>query len=186
MRVSSCWLFLAGVLVLANPLAGSGADAFKPEPGFTFLFNGKDLSGWKMKKSGDSLDGKTEAAGGRFKMVDGVLVIDPKVKGDLVIETVKPLRKGVHIKFDFKPGKGCNNDLFILGVKFDLKKPDVKNLKEDEWNSFEIISQDGKVEYKNNGETLKTSGSKVEMSPLGIRAEFGPIQIRRLRAKEMP
>jgi hypothetical protein len=175
-------LFLAALILAASP-ARSEKDEFKPEPGYTLLFNGKDLTGWKMKKGGESLDGKTETAGGRFKVKDGILVIDPSVKGDIYIETSKELAKDVHIKFEYLPDAKCNNDLFILGVKFDIKKPDVKNLEEGKWNQFEIISKDGKVEFKNNGEVQRMNPTKAEKSTLTLRAEIGGIQIRRLRAK---
>ncbi len=176
-------MFLAGLVVIALSPCQAADDDFKPEPGFTMLFNGKDLSGWKTKK-GDSLEGKTDAWGGRFKVMDGILVLDHKVKGDVIIESVKKFEKDVHIKFDYLPGPGCNNDLFLRGTKFDLKKPDVKNLKEGEWNQFEIIITGEKAEFKNNGETQRTIKTKPGATPLGIRAEIGPIQIRRLRCKE--
>lgn len=176
-------LLISLTLVLLSSSAFPAADD-QPEPGYAPLFNGKNLDGWKTKP-GESLEGKTEAFKGRFKVMDGVLVIDPAVKGDVIIETTKELAKDVHLKFDFLPGPGCNNDLFFRGLKFDLKKPDVKNLKEGEWNTFEIIIKDGKAEFRCNGETLKTEKAKNESSALGIRAEFGPMKIRKLRMKTM-
>ena len=158
------------------------ADDFKPEDGFTPLF-GKDLAGWKTEK-GEPLDGKSTAYDGRFKLADGVLNIDPAVKGDVKIFTARELGKDLHIKFDYLPDAKCNNDLFLRGLKFDLKKPDVKNMKDGEWNSFEIVITGDKAEFKNNGETLKTMPIKGKASTLGIRAEFGSMQVRRLRVKE--
>ncbi len=176
---------LLGSMVFAISLSRtSAADDFKPEPGFTLLMPGKTLDGWKMKKGGDSLAGKMEAAKGRFKLLDGVLIVDPKVKGDIIIETAKEYGKDLTIRFEYKPGKGCNNDLFLRGTKFDIKTPDIKNLKQDEWNEFEIVIQGSKAEFKNNGETQKTLNTKVEKSTFGIRAEIGPIEIRKLRIKE--
>src|SRR5438034_2065996 len=98
-------------LMLLTPMPLLSADDFKLEPGFTLLFNGKNLDGWK-EASGkkEALDGKTEAYKGRFKVTDGKLVYDPAVKGDLYIETAREFGKDVHIKFDFKPGPKCNND----------------------------------------------------------------------------
>jgi 3-keto-disaccharide hydrolase len=177
MRV--CCIF--GLLAVAVPLAAG--DDFKPEPGFVPLFNGNDFTGWKTK-AGEPLDGKSEAYNSRFRIADGVLTIDPKVKGDVTINTAKTFAGDVHIKFDFLPGEGCNNDLFLRGLKFDLKKPDVKNLKEGEWNSFEIVLAGDKAEFKCNGETVRTATVKGKDSPFGIRAEFGPMQMRRLRVKE--
>jgi hypothetical protein len=178
MRRTFAMLYLAA---LFTPIAR--ADDFKLEDGFQLLFNGKDLTGWKTTK-GESLDGKSEAYGNRFKAADGVLIIDPSVKGDVRIVTVKQFDGDVHLKFDFKPDAKCNNDLFLRGLKFDLKKPDVKNMKEDQWNSFEIVLKGDKAEFKCNGETIKTQTVKGKGSSLEIRAEFGAMQVRRMRVKE--
>jgi hypothetical protein len=184
MRQTLSQLTLAAAIAVFALTAGSGAaDDFKVEEGFTLLFNGTDLTGWKMTKGGESLDGKAEAAKGRFTVKEGAIVIDPKVKGDLRIQTAKQFGKDAHIKFEFRPGAGCNNDLFFRGTKFDLKTPDVKNLKEGEWNSFEIIVSGDSAEFKCNGETQRKMKIKSGATPLEIRAEFGPIEIRRLRIK---
>src|SRR5262245_52707786 len=174
--------YVASFLVLSVCVVPGFADDFKPEEGFALLFNGKDLTGWKTTK-GESLDGKTEAYGGRFMAADGLLTIDPAVKGDVRIETQKEFAGDVHIKFDFRPGKGCNNDLFLRGLKFDLKIEDVKEWKQDEWNSFEIILKGDKAEFKLNDKPIKTMTVKGKGSVLGLRAEFGPMQVRRMRVK---
>ena len=113
----------------------------------------------------------------------GVLVIDPKVKGDIVMNTAKSYAGDVVIRFEFKPGEGCNNDLLFRGTKFDLKKEDVKNIKFGEWNRFEISIQGEKAEFRCNGELLKTLKAKPAATPLGLRAEFGPVEYRNLRIK---
>jgi 3-keto-disaccharide hydrolase len=180
--------FLPGLLLLLAAPAGS-ADDFKLEPGFTLLFNGKTLDGWKEaggKK--EALDGKTEAYGGRFKVVEGRLVYDPEVKGDLSIETAKEFGKDVHIKFDVKAGPKCNNDLFLRGTKFDIVpgNKENKNVKEGEWFAYEIIVVGDKIEHKIGGETARTSTLKAgaPASPFKLRAEFGALEIKNLRAKE--
>src|SRR5882762_11855816 len=143
-RFSSAMLIAAlGLLLVVSQ--GVTAGDFKLEPGFTLLFNGKNLDGWREAKGKkESLDGKTEAYKGRFKVVEGKLVYDPAVKGDLYIETVKEFGKDVHIKFDFKPGPKCNNDVFLRGTKFDIVpgNKENKNVKEGEWYTFEVIIKD--------------------------------------------
>jgi hypothetical protein len=186
MRMLVGGLIVAGWAVLTLAPLSAGADDFKPEAGFTLLFNGKDLTGWKNQKGNESLDGKAEVGKTRFQVQEGNLVVDAKTKGNLVINTAKEFSKDVHIKFEYLPGPGCNNDLYLRGMKFDLKKPDVKNMKEGEWNEFEIIVTGDKAEFKNNGEAQRTDKPKVASSPLGVRAELGPIQIRRVRYKEAP
>jgi len=182
MRLLSLGAFLAILAGLATPPAGAADPEFKLEPGFTLLLNGKDLTGWKMKKGGESLDGKNEAANKRFVVKDGKLIIDPAVKGDLIIETAKPFQD-VHIKFEYLPGSKCNNDLFIRGQKFDLTLK-TKGVKENEWNQFEIIIAGDKAEFKNNGETQRTAKPGAAATPFGIRAEFGSIEFRNMRFKE--
>ena len=177
---------ILAALISATALA---QQEFKPEPGFTLLFNGKNLDGWK-EASGkkESLDGKTEAYGGRFKVAEGRLILDPEVKGDLHLETVRTFAKDVHIKFDFKAGPKCNNDLFLRGTKFDIVpgNKENKNVKEGEWTSFEIVVTGDKIEHKVGGETARASTLKADApaSPFRIRAEFGALEIRNLRAKE--
>ena len=183
MRRLSVFLFTG--LMLSIPRVS--ADDFKLEPGFTLLFNGKNLDGWK-EASGkkESLEGKTEAYKGRFKVVEGTLVYDPAVKGDLYIETAKEFGKDVHIKFDFKPGPKCNNDLFLRGTTFDIVpgSKENKNVKEGEWHTFEIIVTGDKIEHKINGETARTSKAKDKATPFKLRAEFGAIEIKNIRVKE--
>src|SRR3954465_9155869 len=100
MRILSYGLFLTCLALAARATA---ADDFKVEPGFTLLFNGKDLTGWKEKTGGASLSEKTQADKGRFKGDGGVLVIDPKVQGDVRIRTVREFPGDVSIKFEYKP-----------------------------------------------------------------------------------
>src|SRR5438045_4583455 len=122
---------LGPLTVLCHDLAADDVT----EPGFTPLFNGKNLDGWREAKGKkEALDGKTEAYKGRFKVVEGKLVYDPAVKGDSYIETVKEFGKDVHVKFDFNPGPKCNNDVFLRGTKFDIVpgNKENKNVKEGE------------------------------------------------------
>lgn len=189
----TCVLALALLtpFVPLSPLkAANAADDFKLEAGFQLIFNGKNLDGWKEAgKTKEALDGKTEAFKGRFKVVDGRLVIDPAVKGDLYIETQKEFAKDVQIKFEFKPGPKCNNDLFLRGIKFDIVpgNKENKNVKEGEWSTLEIVVTGETVEHKINGQTARTSKiakAKGKASALKIRAEFGAIEFKNIRIKE--
>jgi hypothetical protein len=184
MRLLSCAL-----LAFAAALTAGAADEPKSEPGFAPLFNGKNLDGWQTKASGkaksESLDGKTEAFGGRFVVKDGELVIDPKVKGDRYIETVRQFSGDFTIRYDFKPATGCNNDTLLLGTKFDIKaggKDTVKGVKLDQWNTMEIVVKGGSADFVVNGQKAATQKTKGDKGPLILRAEFGPIAYKNIRA----
>lgn len=178
-----------GLVVLAVIVAvpASRGDDFKLEPGFKLLFNGKDLSGWKeatYKKQDDKtpLEAKAESSTKRFRLEKGVLFIDDKVKGDLVLFTADDLGGDGVIRFDFLPGEKCNNDLLWRGIKYDVKA-ETKGVKLNEWNTFEMTVAGKKTEVKINGEAQKAGDAKADKGPFGIRAEFGPIQIKNLRVK---
>ncbi len=178
MRVLSGFLFLVGIaLLLPMPRSTAGGKDFKP------LFNGKNFDGWQAKGKKDALEGKTEAFGGRFKVKDGSILIDYTMKGDSYIETVKEFGKDVHIKFDFKPGEACNNDFFLRGSKFDITLK-LKGVKENDWNTLEIIVTGDKIEHKLNGESARKGDVKGKASPFMIRAEFGVIEVKNIHVKE--
>lgn len=178
-------LRLAAFLFAVSLASPAHADEFKPDPGFTALFNGQDFTGWKKTTGGASLDGKTEAYDKRFTVADGGIVIDPKVKGDVHIETQKAMPKQVRIKFEFKGDAKCNNDLFLHGTKFDISKANVKELKEDTWQTLEIVVKGTKAEFKLDGTTVKTLATKGEPTSFRIRAEFGSIVVRKLQMSEV-
>src|SRR5690349_5791583 len=62
--LSVCTLLFGSFL-----LSAARAD----EPGFESIFNGKDLTGWRLGKT--ELAGKTASDDGRFAVKDGILVI---------------------------------------------------------------------------------------------------------------
>ncbi len=186
MRLLSCALF-----VCATAMAVVAADEFKLEPGFKLLFNGKNLDGWQTKAGGKDkampLEGKTEAYDNRFQVKDGELVIDYKTKGDKYIETVREFSGDFTIRYDFKPEEGCNNDTLLLGTKFDIvagAKNTIKGVKLGEWNKMEIVAKGGSIDFIVNGEKLSTQKTKSEKGPLVLRAEFGPITYKNIRATE--
>ncbi|EFX60045.1 hypothetical protein DAPPUDRAFT_125702, partial [Daphnia pulex] len=161
------------------------AADFKLEEGFTLLV-GKDFTGWTVRKySGktdkpDDLDGKAEASGKRFVVTSDGFTIDPKVKGDMIIETKKMYAGDVTIRFQFKGDAECNNDLLFRGQKFDINVKSLK-IKENEWHDFEISIKGENLEYHINKEVVKKGKVKADGTVFGIRAEFGGIEIKNLR-----
>lgn len=182
MRTFTTSLLLACLAIAVPAVQGAEPEEFELEPGFTLFFNGQDLTGWQIR-GGESLAGKTEAPKKRIQVVDHKIVIDGKVKGNMVIDTIEPFKGDVHIKFQYLAKEGCNNDLYLRGVKFDIKQGGVKNLEFGKWNELEIIIQGDNLEIKNNGQSQRTASTKSDSSPLGLRAEFGDIEYRHLRYK---
>jgi hypothetical protein len=81
-RIRCVYLFAANLLFAAALLAPAADNA--PPAGFTSLFNGKDLTGWKVP-AGDN---------GHWKVVDGTIDCDAKseAKGEKSLWTEKSYR----------------------------------------------------------------------------------------------
>ena len=172
--LSPCLLFCT---LLQGTAYGVEADDF------IALFNGKDFTGWKLGYGGAFLDGKTDVKNNRIRISNGLMIIDGKKLGILLIETKRIFDKDVTIRFEFLPNGACNHDLYFRGNKFDIKRSRIKNLVPGKWHQCEIIVRGGRIELKCNGQTQKI-GEVKKPSSLGIRAEQGAISFRKLRYKE--
>src|SRR6185312_16019996 len=88
-RVASC-ACIVGLIVFAVPSTSRAGDDGPPE-GFVPLFNGRDLTGWKVP----------EGDGGHWKVVDGVIDYDARsdARGDKSLWTEKSF-KNFQLKVD--------------------------------------------------------------------------------------
>jgi hypothetical protein len=186
-----CRSLTAVVVLLGVNQAGVGQDN-TPPPGFTALFNGKDLSGWKGKEP-------------NWKVVDGVIVYDGKA-GDL--KTERSDFKNLVLLVDWKINKGGDSGIFPRGVAqvqiWDNKEGSgglwnhgVKALKNadkkvGEWNHFEITVQGQFITVKLNGEVVveKTdkmfAKSKKTQGPIVLQNHGNPLWFKNIYIKELP
>ena len=116
----SIGLLLAGLMSCSSGAAGAPAQA---EPGFQRLFNGKDLSGWKVPE-GDN---------GHWKVVDGVIDYDAlsEAKGEKHLFTEKEYGDFVFkVEWRLKETPYMNNNVpVILPDGTHKLGPDGKELK---------------------------------------------------------
>src|SRR5216683_2179584 len=108
----------AGLLAWVVMASGSrAADDFKVEEGFTSLFNGKDLTGWRYVGSKESLEGKTETPDGRIAVEDGVIVMREKDKngkgGIKDLYTVKDYNKPFVLRLQFRASLKSDSGVYI-------------------------------------------------------------------------
>jgi hypothetical protein len=97
---------LTTVLTLSLTSADDQVPA-PTEPGFTSLFNGKDLTGWVYGKKGD---GKENKVGQGYQVKDGVIYSTTKDNGQLF--TQKEYANFV-LRFEFKLTESANNGIGI-------------------------------------------------------------------------
>jgi len=153
--------------VVAVTVAGIGrADDFKPEEGFTSLFNGKDLTGWTY--GGASLDGKTETPDQRFQVVDGVIVAQAKDKdgktGTKDLNSKSKYPKNFVFKVEFRASEKADSGVYIRGPQLQVRdyarrKEHLADLgkvfKNDDWNELEISVNGIKTVMTVNGKAIE-------------------------------
>lgn len=180
------WVAL-GVLLAAA--LGVVAQEFQAEPGYTVLFNGKDLSGWRAGK--DLLDGLTETKNKKWHVSDGAIVIDGGGGGDLY--TVKDFDKDFNLKLEFRAATKADSGVYLRGVQLQVRDypragPYTKvKFKDNDWNELEVTvkgpvysaSVNGKalgekdtldVSFRDGKPLAKLNGTAIDFSTIQISA----------------
>jgi hypothetical protein len=158
------WLLLAGI-VLACPGSIGLADDFKTEDGYISLFNGKDLTGWRL--GGTKLDGKTETKNKKWHVDNETIIIVGGGGGD--IYTVKEFNQDFHLKLEFRAAKGADSGLFIRGPQLQVRDypragPYNKvKFNDFDWNELDVTVRGGVVTTTVNGKAL-TAKDVLELS----------------------
>lgn len=185
-------LSLFGLLVAAALGATRATDDFKPEPGFTSLFNGKDLTGWGYKTN--NFDGKTESSDGRYSAKNGVLVVNPKEpRLEQILWTTKEFPKDFVLKLEFRAAVNADSGIFIRKPQLQCRDYLVagpykylKKYKPQDWNEIVITVKDGVAHCTCNGEVLQAELKVPATGPFGFEGDRGQMEYRRIRLKEAP
>ena len=198
---------LVAIAVLLSIRAVSAAD----ESGFVPLFNGKDTTGWKLRKP----DGHNS-----WNVADGVLknTVNQGEHGtDLVTE-----KKywNFTVRYDFQVPDGSNSGLYLRGrheiqILGDYKsgKPtkngngaiynhtapsEFASKPAGEWQTVEATMIGNKITVVLNGKKIhdqvecnKATGSEIdskvtEPGPIFLQGDHGTVWFRNMRLKELP
>jgi hypothetical protein len=196
---------ITSTLILAVLALGPGDDRPKAPEGFTELFDGKSLDGWKPVNTKDN-----------FLVRDGLLVMNrgsgwlatEKTFGDFELRLryrfITPgVDSGVFIRSSLE-GKNWTNkgyqvqnmDNETLGMVVGMglrvkseKKPDVvKTAKKPagEWNDLTIVARGKHAEVTLNGQLVATSDDlQVPDGHIGLQAEGGILEFQRIDIKPL-
>ena len=179
---------------LAVVLPASAADEPKLEPGTIELFNGKDLTGWGYKKGKDafeSFDGKTESSDKRYSVKDGILVVNPG-KGTHQLWTEAKFPKDFELKLEFRAAVNADSGLFIRGPQLQVRDylvagpyKELKKYKAQDWNEIIVIVKGESAYCTCNGEVLEMKFKVPATGPIGLEADRGQMEYRKIRLKEI-
>lgn len=174
------------------------STAHAEEPGFKPIFNGKDLTGWRLGKT--DLAGKTASDDGRFAVKDGVLVITgskdkpPKMTE---IDTVDSYDGDFTLRLEFRASEEANSGLHLRDKVFahQLQIRDyprvgpyktLKDYKPGDWNTIEVVVTGTKARCTCNGELLEAALAIPDKGHLALQSESNVIEYRNIRIKAEP
>jgi hypothetical protein len=191
------WIGL-GLLALVMPLGATQGrdDEFTPEEDFTCLYNGKDLSGWRL--GAEALDGKAETADHRFAAKGDAIVIQGAAKIE-DLYTVREFNRDFVLRLQFRAGPRANSGLYLRGTQLQVRDyatigpyTKLKQFHREDWNDIEVTVKadangEGAVaECTCNGEMLEKALRIPAKGGIGLQSEAGQLEYRRIRIKEQP
>ena len=171
------------------------AEDFTLEPGFVSLFNGKDLTGWCYAKD-NVFDGKTDSSDGRYSAKDGILIVNPHKEGQPrfgQISTTKEFPKDFELRLEFRAAVNADSGIFLRKPQLQCRDylvagpyKDLKKYKPQDWNENVVVVKDNVAHCTCNGEVLEAALKLPATGPIGLEADRGQMEYRRIRIKELP
>lgn len=180
------------LLITTLTLLPAHADNFKPEPGYVSLFNGQDLTGWGYQTN--NFDGKTQSDDARYSAKDGILTVHPKTPRLVQkLWTTRQFPKNFILKLEFRAAVNADSGLFIRKPQLQVRDylvagpyKTLKKYKPQDWNKIVVVVKDGVAHCTCNGEVLEDALKLPPTGPIGLEADRGQMEYRRLRIKELP
>ena len=191
------------------------AEEFKPDPGFVSLFNGKDLTGWGFRptpprkapktpkpnaplfvevKQAESFDGKTESSDGRYRAINGRLVITTPAEGRRIqsLDTLRDFPEDFVLKLEFRATPNADSGVYLRKPQLQCRDylvagpyKELKKYKAQDWNELVVTVKGGLAHAECNGELLEDAMKLPETGPIGLEGDRGQMEYRRLQIKTL-
>lgn len=180
--------FIVPVILFA--VAAARAADWQPDPGFTSLYNGKDLTGWHYK-DGPAFDGQAEASDGRYSADGEILTVHPHdpAKGPRLRQlwTTEKFPGDFTLKLQFRAAINSDSGVFLREPQLQCRDylvagpyKKLKNYKPQDWNDLVITVRDNLAHCECNGEVLEDALKLPETGPIGLEADRGQMEYRHL------
>lgn len=173
-------------------LAPTWPDDFKPEPGFTALFNGKDLTGWTYE--GDSsLEGKTDTQDRRYIARNGRLVVtvSPVLRVYRTLWTTQKFPHDFVLKLEFRASPNADSGVFIREPQLQCRDyliagpfTRLHHYRPLDWNEIVVTVKGGLAHCTCNGEVIQDAMPIPATGAIGLESDHGQMEYRRIRISE--
>jgi lysophospholipase L1-like esterase len=195
-------------------------EPFTPEEGFELLFNGRDLTGWGYRPTTDAdkesarrwrasdpnaaewpivtesatFDGRTSSPDGRFRVIDGRLVVTTPAEGRKIQQlwTTREFGEDFVLKLEFRATPFADSGVYVRGPQLQCRDyalagpfTDLKQYKPQDWNELVVTVQNGVATATSNGERLSVELKVPPAGPIGVEGDRGQMEYRRIRLKRI-
>lgn len=186
-------------------------DPFTPEPGFTSLFNGRDLTGWGFRptpprkqpanpkadapvfveiRQAADFDGKTASPDGRYRAINGRLVVTTPAEGRRIQQlwTKEEFGADFTLRLEFRATPNADSGVFIRQPQLQCRDyllagpyTELKQYKAQDWNELVVTVKGGNAVATCNGELLTDNFKVPATGPIGLEGDRGQMEYRRIR-----
>lgn len=174
-------------------------DPWQPEAGYRSLFNGKDLSGWAMSDPKSqaivqSFDGKTQSDDGRYRAINGRLVVTTPQEGRRIqaLWTEQEFPGDFELRLDFRATPNADSGVFLRKPQLQCRDyllagpyKQLKNYRPQEWNQLVVIVKENVAYCTCNGEVLEATFALPETGPIGLEGDKGQMEYRHIQWKPL-
>ena len=192
------WAAALRPLLATHGYLETGPDDFKLEPGFISLFNGRDLTGWGLRKRKslkrlENFDGEKASKDKRYVAINGRLVVTTPPEGRRFQQlwTTKDFPKDFILKLEFRASPNADSGVFIRSPQLQCRDyllagpwKELKNYKPQDWNEMIVTVKGGIAHCTCNGEVLIAEMKVPATGPIGLEGDRGQMEYRRIRIKE--
>ena len=186
-------LRLPGLFIFAAVALIARAADFKPDPGFSSLFNGQDLTGWCYSAQ-DRFEGKTESSDGRYSAADGILIVHPRMPRQISkLWTLQEFPRDFILKLEFRAAVNADSGIYLRKPQLQCRDylvagpyKTLKHYKPQDWNEIVVTVKGGAAHCTCNGELLEDALVLPPTGPIGLEGDRGQMEYRHIQVKELP
>lgn len=192
--MSRSMLLLFSALVLGLISLAVVADDAAPVANAIELYNGKDLTGWGYK-TGEKFDGKTESDDKRFSAVDDEIIVNaatPENKGIHQLWTTRQFPKDFVLTLEFRASVNADSGLFVREPQLQVRDylvagpyKQLKKYKAQDWNEIVLVVKGNTAHCTCNGEVLEDALKIPDTGGIGLEADRGKMEYRKIKLTEM-
>lgn len=175
-------------------------DAFEIEPGFTSLFNGRDLTGWgfrdpKTQESLQTFDGQAASPDGRYVAKHGRLIVTTPPEGRRIQQlwTTQVFPGDFELRLEFRATPNADSGVFLRKPQLQCRDyllagpyKTLQHYRPQDWNELVVTVRNNVAHCTCNGEVLEAEFKLPESGPIGLEGDRGQMEYRRLRWKALP